>query len=112
MNARRTAICCNCTWFPIALGTLLGMLVWVLLAMLEVPAFHWLSTMIYGEMGPKELFSQPGYYWIHRILLIGLAALGGLIGSAFSIWSWRISFTLLAVLILIVVIVASISFRY
>ncbi|MCL4207467.1 MAG: hypothetical protein KJ000_33710 [Pirellulaceae bacterium] len=69
---------------PILVGVLAGMIGWMLLASLESPSFYWLAVLIFGETSPKILFTIPGYYCIHRTLLLTLCAIGGGVGVAMS----------------------------
>ena len=69
---------------PILVGVLGGMVAWILLASLESPSFYRISVWIFDETSPKLLFATPGYYCIHRTILLTLCLVGGSIGIAFS----------------------------
>ncbi len=94
----------NRTWFPILLGVFCGMVIFVLLAMLESPAFYRLTVLVFNETSPKALFAMPGYYCVHRAVLFILAGTGGLVGVFYSRWRKRTSLLfLLATLVVITV---------
>lgn len=69
---------------PILVGVLAGMIGWMVLGSLESPSFYRLSVLFFGETSPKTLFTIPGYYCIHRTLLLALCAIGGGVGVAMS----------------------------
>src|SRR6187401_2987959 len=77
------------TRLPILIGVLAGMLAWIVLASLETPSYHRLAAWIFEETSPKVLFATPGYYCIHRTILLVLCTVGGSIGIAFSGWRWK-----------------------
>jgi len=78
----------NRTWFPILAGVLIGMLAWIFLTTLESPSFYRLTVLIFNETSPKALFVKPGYYCVHRTILLVLAAIGGSVGIAYSRWAY------------------------
>ena len=89
----------NRTWFPILLGVVVGMFVWLILAVLETPSFYRLSVWITGKTSTKEM---PRYYWILRSVLLILACAGGFMGVFYSQWPKKSSFIfLLAVLVVV-----------
>lgn len=69
---------------PVLVGVIGGMVVWILLAALESPSFYRIGVWIFDEPSPKVLFVTPGYYCIHRTILLTLCLVGGGIGIAFS----------------------------
>ena len=87
------------------------MVMFVLLAMLETPAFYRLTVWVFNETSPKALFAMPAYYWVHRAILLVLAATGGLIGVLFSQWRKRTSLLFLLGTLLVVGVVASVGFH-
>lgn len=96
------------TRLPILIGVLAGMLAWIVLASLESPSFYRLAVLIFDETNPKELYAIPGYYWIHRTILLVLCAIGGSLGIAFSGWRWLKGILFLSGVLLAVAIVAAI----
>ncbi len=101
----------NCTNFPIMLGVLCGMLVWIVLALIEAPSFYTISVRIFNEPIPKVLFSKPGDCWVHRGLLMILALMGGSLGVMFSQWPKKKSIIFLLAILVIITIFAAIGFR-
>jgi hypothetical protein len=99
------------TWLPIAFGVLCGMTAFALLAMLETPAFHRLSVLVFKESSPKAMFAMPGYYCVHRTLLLALAAGGGATGAVYSVWPRITRFLFLSAVLLLVTVFAAIGFR-
>ena len=99
------------TWFPILTGVLLGMVTWMVLAMLESPSFYRLTVLVFGETSPKALFAKPAYYCVHRTLLLILAAIGGLVGMRFSRWARKTSLLFLLATLLVVGAFATIGFH-
>ena len=69
---------------PILVGVLAGIISWFVLASLESPSFYGLGVLFFGQTSPKTLFITPGYYCIHRTLLIATCAIGGGVGVALS----------------------------
>lgn len=96
------------TRLPILVGVLAGMVVWFVLGYLESPAFYSLSVWFFGETSPKQLFATPGYYCIHRTLLLLLCAAGGGIGVAYSQWPTVKSVLFLFGLLIVVAVFLSI----
>jgi hypothetical protein len=92
------------TRFPILLGVLGGMLVWVLL----FPSFHFLEIWIFGESDPKSLAAMSGYYCIHRTILLFLCAIGGVFGIAYSQWRATMGVLFLICVLLVVAIFAAV----
>ncbi|MCE9528750.1 MAG: hypothetical protein K8R36_22110 [Planctomycetales bacterium] len=90
------------------IGVLAGMLAWIVLASLESPSFYRLAVWIFDETSPKGLFDTPGYYWIHRTILLILCAVGGSIGIAFSGWRWKKGIIFLSVVLLAIAVVATV----
>jgi hypothetical protein len=99
------------TWFPILLGVLCGMIVFVLLAAIESPALYRLSVLIFNETSPKALFAIPAYYCIHRTVLLVLAAAGGLIGVLCSRWPKVRAVVFLLTILLVIAVLAAIGFH-
>lgn len=93
---------------PILIGVLAGMLAWIVLASLESPSFYRLAVLILDETSPKALFAMPGYYWIHRIVLLALCAAGGFTGIALSRRRWSDGILLLSGVLLVIALVATI----
>lgn len=96
------------TRLPILIGVLVGMLMWIVLASLESPSFYRLAVWIFDETSPKELFATPGYYWIHRTILLFLCTAGGSVGIAFSGWRWKKGIMFLSVILLAIAVVAAV----
>ena len=99
------------TWFPILLGVLSGMLACLLLANLESPSFYRLTVWIFNETSPKTLFTMPGYFCVHRTILLALAAVGGSIGILFSRWRKRTSFLFLLATLVVIALFAAVGFH-
>ena len=70
--------------FPILVGFLFGLACWVAWASVESPSFYSLGVLVFGDQSPKSLFATPGYYCLHRTLLLLLAVIGGIAGMAIS----------------------------
>lgn len=98
----------NRTWFPILLGVLVGMFVWLVLAVLETPSFYRLSVWLTGKTSMKEI---PGYFWILRSALLFLACVGGLTGVCYSQWPKKIAVCFLLAILAVVSLFAIIGFR-
>ncbi len=98
----------NRTWFPILLGIVVGMFVWLILAVLETPSFYRLSVWITGKTSTKEM---PGYFWILRSVLLILACAGGFTGVFSSQWPKKIACCFLFAILAVVSIFAVIGFR-
>lgn len=92
----------NRTWFPILAGVLIGIVVRLVLAALESPSFYRLTVWVFDETSPKLLFREPAYYCIHRTLLLGMAGIGGLVGIAFSKWSYTRCIVLLSGIVIVI----------
>jgi hypothetical protein len=69
---------------PILIGVLAGMVSWLVLASLEYPSFYILAQWIFGDGDSKTLYVTPGYYCIHRTILLVLCGVGGSMGIAYS----------------------------
>jgi hypothetical protein len=82
------------------------MLAWIVLASLESPSFYLLAVWIFDETSPKELFATPGYYWVHRTILLFLCTVGGSIGIAFSGWRWKKGIVFLSFVLLVIAVFA------
>lgn len=93
---------------PILVGVLGGIVAWILLASLESPSFYRISVWIFDETSPKLLFVTPGYYCIHRTILLALCIAGGGIGIAYSSMRKRYAILFLCGVVAIVAIFASI----
>lgn len=101
----------NRTWFPILLGVLTGMFLWLILTFMETPSFYRLSILITGKTSPKELFSVPGYYWIHRSVLLILALIGGSFGVLYSRWPRKASLFFLSTILVLLGIISAFGFQ-
>jgi hypothetical protein len=99
------------TWFPVLVGVLGGLIAFTALAMLETPAFYRLSALVFSEDSPKALFAKPGYYCIHRTILLVLAALGGVVGIRFSRWPRTHSSLFLLATLALLAVFAAIGFH-
>ncbi len=99
----------NRTWFPILLGVFVGMIVWILLAILETPSFYRLSVWITGKTSTKGMAGS--YWWILRSVLFILACAGGFTGVFYSQWPKKIAFRFLFATLVVVSIFAVLGFR-
>jgi hypothetical protein len=93
---------------PILVGVLAGMIGWILLASVESPSFYRLSVLVFNETSPKALFATPGYYCIHRTLLLALCAIGGGLGIALSSMRKRTAILFLFGILAVVTVFATI----
>ena len=84
------------------------MLTWFVVGSLESPAFYQLSVWIFDETNPKVLYATPGYYCIHRTILLVLCAVGGSIGIAFSRWRWTKAAAFLSGVLLVIALFAAV----
>jgi len=110
-NCENLVMRSNRTWFPILLGVLCGMIAFNLLAMLESPAFYRITVWIFEETSPKALFAIPCYHWVHRTLLLLLAAIGGFVGVQLSRWRKSASYMFLLAILLVIAAFATLGFR-
>ena len=101
----------NRTRLPILLGVLAGMIVWFLLMMLEDHPFQSLTVWVFSQKSGKALFAMPGYYCVHRTVLLLLAAMGGAVGIYFSQWPRKRAIFFLLSCLLVVAIFAALGFR-
>jgi hypothetical protein len=90
---------------------LLGMVAWCVLAMLESPSFYRLTVWIFNETSPKRLFAMPAYYWVHRVLLLALAGIGGAVGIAFSDWTYARRIVFLLGTLIVIALFATLGFH-
>ena len=89
---------------PILLGVFLGMVAWIVVTpIVERP----LSELIFGVPPGKQAWATPGYYCIHRTILLALAAVGGTIGVFVSPMRRRYSVGLLFALLVVIAIFAA-----
>jgi hypothetical protein len=101
----------NRTWLPILAGVLLGTLAWCVLAMLETPSFYRITVWVFGETSPKRLFGMPGYFCVHRAILLLMAGAGGGIGIVFSRWAHARSVLFLILTLAVIAIFAALGFH-
>ena len=89
---------------PILLGVFLGMFACILITpIVERP----LSELIFGVPPGKQAWATPGYYCIHRTILLTLSTAGGTIGVFVSPMRKRYSVGMLLALLVVVAIFAS-----
>lgn len=95
----------------IFVGILAGLCVWLSLSIMESPSFFSIAKLIFGDKAPKAMFGEPGYYWIHRSLVIFFAGVGGAIGCYFSRWPAKKSCPFLFGCMLVVAFFCLLAFR-
>jgi uncharacterized membrane protein len=89
---------------PILVGVLTGMIVWEVVA--SSPAFDHLGELIFNK-ARKALFATPGFYCIHRTMLLALCFAGGSCGVFYSSMRRRNAILFLAGLIAVVAVFAA-----
>jgi hypothetical protein len=89
---------------PILLGVFLGMVAWMFVVpIVERPV----SELIFGVPPGKQAWATPGYYCIHRTLLLLLSAAGGTIGLFLSPMRKRYAILMLVGLLAVIAVVAT-----
>src|ERR1017187_3780240 len=96
----------NRTWLPILIGILSGYLVWGILAALDSLTHYQLVGSVFGIIPPGEHKATPFYFWVLRIFLLIMAAIGGFAGMRFSSWPYPKSGFLLFWLLVVTAIFA------